>query len=43
VDVHNRVDFAASMTDGRTACEAGAKSSAAEEITQLWAYIATRL
>jgi chromosome partitioning protein len=43
VDVHNRVDFAASMTDGRTACEVDAKSPAAEEIHQLWAYIATRL
>jgi len=43
VDVHNRVDFAASMTDGRTACEVDAKSPAADEITQLWTYIANRL
>jgi chromosome partitioning protein len=43
VDIHNRVDFAASMTDGRTVGEIDEKSAAAEEITQLWAYIATRL
>jgi chromosome partitioning protein len=43
VDVHNRVDFAASMTDGRTAGEIDPKSAAAAEITELWTYVAARL
>jgi chromosome partitioning protein len=43
VDVHNRVDFASSMTDGRTAGEIDPASQAAVEIAELWAYLATRL
>jgi chromosome partitioning protein len=43
VDVHNRVDFAASMTDGRTAGEVEPKSPAATEISDLWTYIENRL
>src|SRR5208283_5530394 len=39
VIVHQRVNFAASMTDGRTAGEVEASSKAAEEIKQLWNYV----
>jgi chromosome partitioning protein len=39
VIVHQRVNFAASMTDGRTAGEVEPSSKAAEEIKQLWNYI----
>jgi len=39
VIVHQRVNFAASMTDGRTAGEVEANSKAAEEIKQLWNYV----
>jgi chromosome partitioning protein len=37
--VHQRVNFAASMTDGRTAGEVEPNSKAAEEIKQLWNYV----
>ncbi|HXJ02526.1 MAG TPA: ParA family protein [Micropepsaceae bacterium] len=43
VFVHHRVDFAASMVDGRTVGEAVPKSASAREITELWAYIQGRL
>lgn len=43
IKLHNRVDFAASMIDGRTVGEVDAKSRSAQEITQLWQYIAERL
>jgi chromosome partitioning protein len=39
VIVHQRVNFAASMTDGRTAGEVEAGSRAATEIRELWDYI----
>jgi chromosome partitioning protein len=35
VIVHQRIDFAASMTDGRTAGEMNPQSRSADEITQL--------
>lgn len=43
VTLHSRVDFAASMIDGRTAQELNAKSKSALEITQLWQYVQTQL
>ena len=41
--IHNRVDFAASMTDGRTVMEVSEGSKSAGEITALWDYIASRI
>jgi chromosome partitioning protein len=43
VTLHSRVDFAASMIDGRTAQELNAHSKSALEITQLWIYVQTQL
>ncbi|MBJ6120776.1 ParA family protein [Sphingomonas mollis] len=43
VMVQQRVDFAASMIDGRTVMECDPKSKSAAEITALWTYIADRL
>lgn len=37
--MHYRVDYAAAMTDGRTAQEIDAGSKAAQEIRDLWAYL----
>lgn len=39
----SRVDFASSMTDGRTAGELDATSRSAAEVAALWAYLASRL
>ena len=39
VMVHSRVDFATSMTDGRTAGELDPTSRSAAEIADLWAYL----
>lgn len=36
--IGDRVDFAASMTDGRTVLEVTARGSSAEEIRQLWTF-----
>jgi len=41
--VHQRVDFAASMVDGRTVMELHGESRSAEEIERLWAYVDERL
>lgn len=41
--VHQRVDFAASMVDGRTVMEMPGESRSAEEIERLWAYIEERV
>jgi chromosome partitioning protein len=41
--VHQRVDFASSMVDGRTAGEVDPSSKSAEEIKELWSYVKTRL
>ena len=41
--VASRVDFAASMTDGRTAAELDSSSRSAAEIAALWAYIFSRM
>ncbi len=43
VIVHHRVDFAASMIDGRTVMEVNPNSKSAKEITELWTYIYDRL
>ena len=41
--IHQRVDFAASMIDGRTAGELPGAERAAEEIGALWRYLHVRL
>ena len=41
--VHQRVDFANSMIDGRTVGELDANSNSAKEIADLWSYVNTRL
>lgn len=41
--IHHRVDFAASMVDGRTVGEVVPKSASSKEITDLWIYIQDRL
>ena len=41
--VHNRVDYAASMIDGRTVQEIDAFCRSAQEIAELWKYLAERL
>jgi hypothetical protein len=43
VTIHHRVDFAASMIDGRTVGEVVPGSPSAKEITDLWLYIQERL
>jgi chromosome partitioning protein len=43
VTIHHRVDFAASMVDGRTVGEAVPKSASSKEISELWAYVQDRL
>jgi chromosome partitioning protein len=43
VIVHQRVDFAASMIDGRTAMELPDAARSAEEIAELWRYLEERL
>ena len=41
--LHHRVDFAASMVDGRTAREVDSKSASAREVSELWAYLHDRI
>ncbi len=43
VTLHHRVDFAASMIDGKTIGEIDAKSKSAREVADLWTYIEGRL
>ena len=43
VTIHHRVDFAASMIDGRTVGEVVPGSASAKEISDLWLYIQERL
>lgn len=43
VTLHHRVDFAASMVDGQTIGEIDPKSKSAQEIAELWTYVAGRL
>ncbi len=41
--IHQRVDFASSMIDGRTVMELPSSPRAAEEISRLWVYLQRRL
>ena len=41
--IHHRIDFAASMIDGRTVGELALQSRSASEITALWNYVDTQL
>jgi hypothetical protein len=41
--VHHRIDFAASMVDGRTVGEVAPRSASAKEICALWTYVEERL
>jgi chromosome partitioning protein len=43
VTVHQRIDFASSMIDGRTVGELEPQSRSAQEITQLWKYVDAQL
>ncbi len=43
VIVHQRIDFAASMIDGRTAMELPSPSRSTQEVEQLWDYLEGRL
>ena len=43
VTIHHRVDFAASMIDGRTVGEVLPNSQSAKEIAELWLYIQEKL
>ncbi len=43
ITLHHRVDFAASMVDGRTVGEIVPKSASAREISDLWTYTQDRL
>lgn len=43
VMLHHRVDFAASMVDGRTVGEVLPKCASAREVRELWAYVQDRL
>lgn len=43
ITIHHRVDFAASMVDGRTVGEVIPDSPSAKEVTELWIYIQDRL
>lgn len=41
--LHQRVDFASSMIDGRTVMELNAASKSSEEVVKLWTYIGERV
>ncbi|PLX32828.1 MAG: hypothetical protein C0605_17425 [Hyphomicrobiales bacterium] len=43
VTLHHRVDFAASMIDGRTVGEINPKSRSANEVAKLWSYLESKL
>jgi chromosome partitioning protein len=43
ITIHHRVDFAASMVDGRTVGEVLPDSASAKEVNELWIYIQDRL
>lgn len=43
ITLHNRLDFAASMIDGRTVMEVDPTGKSAVEMLQLWDYLAVRL
>ena len=41
--VHDRVDYAASMIDGRTVLEIDPKGRSAAEMAELWAFVKARM
>ena len=41
--MHDRVDYASSMTDGRTVQESHPKGRSAAEMADLWQFVKTRL
>ena len=41
--IHDRVDFAASMIDGRTVLEVDPRGRSAGEIGELWRFVKTRI
>ena len=41
--VHDRVDFAASMTDGRTVLETDNRGRSGQEMTALWEFVKGRM
>jgi chromosome partitioning protein len=41
--IHDRVDYAASMIDGRTVLEISGQSRSAEETTTLWGFVKARI
>lgn len=43
ITVHQRVDFANSMIDGRTVSELDVNSNSSKEITELWTYVNAHL
>ena len=43
VTLHNRIDFATSMVDGRTASELNEKSRSSGEVAELWTYVNSQL
>ena len=43
ITIHHRVDFAASMIDGRTVMETDPNGKSAAEVTALWNYVSDRL
>ncbi len=43
VILHHRVDYVASMIDGRTVMEVDPGGRSAQEVKELWAYIAERI
>ena len=43
VTLHHRVDYAASMIDGRTVMEVKADGKSAKEVGELWTYLADRI
>ncbi|MEK7204689.1 MAG: ParA family protein [candidate division NC10 bacterium] len=43
VTIHQRIDFAASMIDGRTVGELNPQSRSAQEIADLWKYVKTQI
>ena len=43
VTIHQRIDFASSMIDGRTVMEIDSESRSAQEIAQLWNFVSDRI
>jgi chromosome partitioning protein len=41
--VHDRVDFASSMIDGRTVLEIDPRGRSAGEVVELWSFVKTRM